>query len=114
MTFNYSYLINSSRKVLFMLASMRGEHSCSRAERLLNQYPMEVVQTVSAIMVLGRDYYHDGKVKPVRKPAHLFKEYAQELWIDDPKMKEGEVEYVTGNRYMADYLQAGIAVLGIK
>lgn len=114
MTFNYSHLINSSRKVLFRLASMRGEGYYPRAERLLNQYPMDVVQTVSAIMILGRDYYHDGKVKPVRKPAHLFKEYAQELWVDDPNMKEGEVEYVTGNRYMADYLQAGMTVLGIK
>ncbi len=114
MTFNYSYLINRSRKVLFKLASMRGEHSYTKAEKLLLQYPMEVIQTVSTIMILGRDYYYDGAVKPVRKPAHVFKEYAQEYWIADPKMKEGEVEYVTGNRYMADYLQAGITVLGIK
>ena len=109
----YNYLIKKSRNTLLKLISIRGEGSDIQAERILKSCSMEVVETVNIIMILGRDYY-DEEVEPVQNPTNVFKSYYDEHWIDNPKLKAGEIAYLVSNRNLAYYLQAGMQALGIQ
>ena len=55
----YNYLIKKSRATLFKLISLRGENADLKAEKLLKTCSIEVVETVSIILILGRDAYYD-------------------------------------------------------
>ena len=110
----YNYLIKKSRATLFKLTSLRGENADLKAEKLLKTCSIEVVETVSIILILGRDAYYDKQTEPVKDPVKLFKEYYDEHWIDDPEMKEYEIEYIVSKRDLPDYLQAGMKALNIQ
>lgn len=111
---NYTTLIHEARPTLKSLLIPIDDKNNFRAERVLRKCSMEVISSITIIMVIGRDAMEYPSDYPCKAPAKEFMEWAKSLWSDDPITKEEDIEYLCCKRDLREYLLSGMQALRIK
>lgn len=111
---NYTTLIREARPALKTLLIPFDDRSNLIAECVLHKCSMEVISSITVIMVIGRDALEYPFAYPCRAPAKTFMAWAEDLWSDNPATKEGDIGYLCGKRDLREYLLSGIQALRIK
>ena len=111
---NYTTLIREASPVLETLLLPINDSNNNRAERILRKCNMEVISSLTIIMVIGRDALEYPSDYPCKAPAKTFMAWAEDLWSDNPVTKEGDIEYLCSKRDLREYLLSGKQALRIK
>lgn len=111
---NYTTLIREARPALQTLLIPFDDRSNRIAECVLQMCSMEVISSITVIMVIRRDALEYPSDYPCRAPAKTFMAWAEDLWSDNPATKEGDIGYLCGKRDLREYLLSGIQALRIK
>lgn len=111
---NYTTLIREASPVLETLLLPINDSNNNRAERILQKCNMEVISSLTIIMVIGRDALEYPSDYPCKAPAKTFMAWAEDLWSDNPVTKEGDIEYLCSKRDLREYLLSGKQALRIK
>ncbi len=111
---NFTTLIREARPTLMSLLIPIDDRCNLRAERVLNKCSMEVISSITVIMVIGRDAIEYPSDYPCRAPAKTFMAWAEDLWSDNPETKEGDIGYLCSKRDLREYLLSGMQALRIK
>ena len=111
---NYTTLIREASPTLKTLLLPIDDRNNTRAELVLRKCSMEVISSITIIMVIGRDALEYPADYPCKAPAKEFMEWAKSLWSDDPITKEEDIEYLCSKRDLREYLLSGKQALRIK
>ena len=111
---NYTTLIREASPTLKTLLLPIDDRNNTRAELVLRKCNMEVISSITIIMVIGRDALEYPADYPCQAPAKEFMEWAKSLWSDDPITKEEDIEYLCSKRDLREYLLSGKQALRIK
>ena len=111
---NYTTLICEARPALKTLLIPLNDRSNLIAECVLHKCSMEVISSITVIMVIGRDALAYPSDYPCRAPAKTFIAWTEDLWSDNPATKEGDIGYLCGKRDLKEYLLSGMQALRIK
>ena len=111
---NYTTLIREAHPALQTLLIPFDDRNNRIAECVLQMCSMEVISSITVIMVIGRDALEYPSDYPCKAPAKTFKVWAEDLWSDNPATKEGDIGYLCGKRDLREYLRSGIQALRIK
>ncbi len=113
----YHELISQATPTLNRLLSA-GSHppnkSYAENVEILSAQTLDVVNTVCAIAIIGRQCIYNRRHKPVKNPDKVFKTWAEPVWKSREDEKDGAIAYICGKVYMKEYLERGIRYLQIQ